>query len=118
MVCFEDLHVVSFTERACGSLDKPEGDVHARRHVRRLYDRDLSRRRRELEIPRCEGHLDQRASHAAPRAGDDKLHCSRFPGDAAATTSPSTRFILPFSKNTAMRRYSISRLLARCRTKT
>src|SRR6266436_3609946 len=165
MVCFEDLHVVSVTERARSRLDKPERDVHAHRHVRRLYDRDLSRRGRdafillrgetghydhnahallqallqvrertfstgkidqavafrncvgkagsELQIPRCEGHLDQGTPHTAPSAGDDELHCSRFPGDAAATTSPSTRFIFPSSKNTAMRRYSISRLLAR-----
>src|SRR6266702_5701633 len=193
MVCFEDLNVVSVTERARSRLDKPERDVHAHRHVRRLYDSDLSRRgrdafillrgetgcsdhhahallqallqvrertfstgkidqavafrncvgkagsdlqaagasdqfsgifaddgtpgnvhrRRELQIPRYEGHIDQGTPHPAPRAGDDELHCSRFPGDAAATTSPSTRFIFPSSKNTAMRRYSISRLLAR-----
>src|SRR5438034_6485884 len=189
MVCFEDLHVVSVTEGARGRLDKPERDVNAGRHVRRLHDRDLSRRRRdtfillrrksgrsdhhahalpqarlqvserslgtgeidqavaacncvveagsdlhaagapdqfsgiladdgasgnlhrrrELEIPRCEGHLDQCAPHAASRAGDDKLHCPGFPGTAEATISPSTRFTLPSSKNTAMRRYSISR---------
>src|SRR2546425_555102 len=151
MVCFEDLHVVSVTERERGRLDKSERDVHARRHIRRLYDRDLSRRRRdtplllrrktgrsdnhahtllqalfqvrertfrtgkideavafrdsigeggsdlhaagasdqfsgiladdgasgnlqrrrELEIPRCESHLDQGAPHAASRGGDD-----------------------------------------------
>ncbi len=197
MVRFENLHIVSIAERARGGLGEPERDVYARRHVRRLHDRDLSRRRhdtfillrrktgrsdhhahaffqalfqvrerafragkidqavafrdstevggdlhaagasdqlsgiladggasgnlhrrRELEVPRCERHLDQAPPHAATRAGDDELHCSDFPRAAAATISPSIRFNLPSSKNTAMRRYSVSRLLAGWRRKT
>src|SRR6266581_3291630 len=120
MVCFEDLNVVSVTERARSRLDKPGRDVQAAGasdQVSGIFADDRAsgnvHRRRELQIPRCEGHLDQGTPHPPPRAGDDELHCSRFPGDAAATTSPSTRFIFPSSKNTAMRRYSISRLLAR-----
>src|SRR5258708_39873490 len=50
MVRFEDLHIVTIAERARGRLDKLECDVYARRHVRRLYDRDLSRRRRDTLI--------------------------------------------------------------------
>src|SRR5207245_9873226 len=43
MVCFEDLHIVSVTERERGRLDKSERDVDARRHIPPLYHRDLSR---------------------------------------------------------------------------
>src|SRR5258708_13284221 len=50
MVRLEDLHVVSVTERARSRLDEPERDVYAGRHVRCLYDRDLSRRRHDTFI--------------------------------------------------------------------
>src|SRR5437879_8180186 len=63
MVCFEDLHVVSVTERERGRLDKSERDVHARRNIRRLYDRDLSRRLRDtpLLLRRKTGRSDDHA---------------------------------------------------------
>ena len=73
-------------------------------------------RRGKPEILRSEHHLDQGSAHAASSSGDDELHCWVFPGAEAA--SPSMRFSLPSSKNTAMRRYSTSRLSARWRLKT
>src|SRR5690242_9631173 len=74
--------------------------------------------RRELEIARAQRRLDQGSPHAPSGPRDDQLHGRGFPGGAAATMSPSTRFNFPSSKNTAMRRYSTSGLLARWRTNT